>query len=248
MSIVQRKKRFLPCAKVLTPRTGRKRKSPVSFDDAPVLSSQSSLFPSQSSLFSSQSSLFSSQSSVRRDGCPTQFRAAGCTSTPDPPDLPDLYDPDALYTGYIRPERRMMQSLPPDPPPQPAPTPTSSVLPDTPSSPVLPDTPSTPSTPLQQTSSSFPDSPAPRLQPTPNPSLSPYPAGIQPLDRDFALDYEACMTAVQDLNRMTNLVFSGRVRTGRVDDLQVPVSREDVLPVLLELRDMLNRFYDRLNI
>ena len=55
------------------------------------------------------------------------------------------------------------------------------------------------------------------------------------------------MVAVEDFNRMSNLAFSGRVRVGRVDNLELPVSREDVLPVLLELRDMLNRLYDRLN-
>ena len=56
------------------------------------------------------------------------------------------------------------------------------------------------------------------------------------------------MSAVQDLNSMVNIVLGNRRRQGRVGDLDVVTGREDVLPVLMELRDMLNRMYDRLQL
>ena len=94
-------------------------------------------------------------------------------------------------------------------------------------------------------SSSFPDSPAPALSPTPNP-LPRYTMDYTPVDRDYALDYEACMIAIGDLNRMGRVIFGNRTRIGQVGDLQVPTSREDVIPIILELREALNRLYQRL--
>ena len=55
------------------------------------------------------------------------------------------------------------------------------------------------------------------------------------------------MKCIADFNRMSRLVFSGRVKTGRIDNACVQTGREDVLPVMLELRSMLNRMFDRLH-
>jgi len=54
------------------------------------------------------------------------------------------------------------------------------------------------------------------------------------------------MLSVQDLNSYSRMIFSGRSRQGVVGDLNVVSTREDVLPVLLELRDSLNRLFQRL--
>ena len=70
---------------------------------------------------------------------------------------------------------------------------------------------------------------------------------MTPVERDFALDYEACMMVITDFNRMSNFLYSNRVRMGRIDDVEIPTSRDDIIPLLLELREMLNRFHDRLH-
>ena len=55
------------------------------------------------------------------------------------------------------------------------------------------------------------------------------------------------MNCVEDFNRLSRMLFSGRVRRGRVGNLSVAISRDDVVPVMLELRDMLNIMYTRLH-
>lgn len=92
--------------------------------------------------------------------------------------------------------------------------------------------------------SSFPSSPPPTLTSTPSPSPHIYTnTTYVPRLRDFALDYEAVMIAVGDLNR--------HFRSGRIPP-QTPSSSssharnaDDVIPILSELRDMLNRLFTR---
>lgn len=97
---------------------------------------------------------------------------------------------------------------------------------------------------------SFPTSPAPSVFGTP--SLTPtqstcpdsYPDAFTPLDRDYAGDYEACMTAVQDLNRFGRVLF--RRGGGITGSDGLVYHRRDVLPVLQELKEMLDRMFARI--
>ena len=101
-------------------------------------------------------------------------------------------------------------------------------------------------------SSSFPSSPAPSLPSSPS-SFTPTPLAqytdteYTPVPRDYAMDYEACLTAVRDLNRFGTIIRRGDTRglnPHTRDD--VVVYRDDVVAVLSELRDMLNRMFDRM--
>ena len=100
--------------------------------------------------------------------------------------------------------------------------------------------------PAQSFHDSFPTSPAPSLAGTP--SLSPipdsYPDTFTPLKRDYAGDYEACMTAVQDLNRFSRVLFPGGEGITGSDGLVY--TYDDVLPVLEELHEMLDRMFARI--
>ena len=105
-------------------------------------------------------------------------------------------------------------------------------------------------TPMTPTPSSlpdsFPNSPPARVPPTPNP-LPQYTMRLTPQERNFALDYDACMTAIGDFNRMSSLIFRREVLSGQIDGTDINVDRSDVIPILFELRDMLNRLHTRLN-
>ena len=52
------------------------------------------------------------------------------------------------------------------------------------------------------------------------------------------------MIAVNDVNRFARFIFKGQPVTGS-DDMEY--TREDVLPVLRELKQMLERMFDRLD-
>ena len=151
------------------------------------------------------------------------------------------FDPDALYLGYISPSRRFSQSFPPDPPP-----PETAVLNPNPSPP--PDCPYSP----RPQSPLFPSSPAPTIiPPTPSEpathshshSQVSYDPSYTPIERDYACDFEAVMSCVGDVNRMSR--FLKRGVTSHIDSTGIPTTREDVIEVLVELRQMLNRMFDR---
>lgn len=106
-----------------------------------------------------------------------------------------------------------------------------------------------------QSQQSFPSSPPPsNAFSTPSctphsPHLSgtppPYPhSSYTPVERDYALDYEAAMIAVNDVNRFARFMFRGNPITGS-DGLVY--TKEDVLPTLRELKVMLVRMFDRLH-
>ena len=93
---------------------------------------------------------------------------------------------------------------------------------------------------------SFPTSPPPTLPATPslNPSLSPL--EYTPAPRDYARDYEACLVCVGDIDRLVRLCVRDRARSARAGDIVLgQVSREDVLPLLREMKDMLDRLFSR---
>ena len=90
--------------------------------------------------------------------------------------------------------------------------------------------------------SSFPSSPPPTLQSTP--SLSPL--QYTPAPRDYALDYEACLVCVEDLGRLVRSGLGVRARSARAGEVRLgQYSEEDVLPLLREMKDMLDRFFNR---
>jgi len=98
---------------------------------------------------------------------------------------------------------------------------------------------------------SFPTSPAPRVGSLLTPTLGPPHTYIDtqytPVERDYGLDYEAVMTSVEDMNRLSRFMFRGGVRRVRCGNRFEMYTQQDVLPVLQELRDMLNRLFSRLN-
>ena len=61
------------------------------------------------------------------------------------------------------------------------------------------------------------------------------------------MDYEAVMITVQDINRFSRFMFRGGVRRVRVGNRNEIYTREDVIPVLRELREMLDRLFGRLD-
>ena len=158
------------------------------------------------------------------------------STTPTPPSAPQsspyssVYDeiPDSVLSG--------LGITPPDSLPQLRPTSPDSVRQDHNRSP-------TPS---------FPPSTAHTVVDTPDPTsfsypLS-YPESIQPADRDHALDVEACMIAVNDLNRMTRHLVSDRPLVPKSPDpTGVPTTREDVVETLGILKYMIDRLFNRLN-
>lgn len=104
--------------------------------------------------------------------------------------------------------------------------------------------------PIATPTPSFPNSPPPRLRPlTSNPSPSHTYTDQQyvPADRDFALDYEAVMGTIQDLHSMSTFMLRGGVRRVFSGGRYRQYTREDVIPILRELKDMLDRLFSRLN-
>ena len=94
--------------------------------------------------------------------------------------------------------------------------------------------------------SSFPHSPPPTLQPTPSltPSLSPL--DYTPAPRDYARDYEACLVCVEDVDRLVSLASLDRARSARAGHIALgQVTSYDVLPLLREMKDTLDRFFSR---
>ena len=65
-------------------------------------------------------------------------------------------------------------------------------------------------------------------------------------ERDFALDYEACMIAVQNLNSFAEVIRKGSLPTVK-DCVYRELTREDVVPTLMELKGMIDRMFDRMN-
>ena len=61
------------------------------------------------------------------------------------------------------------------------------------------------------------------------------------------MDYEAVMISIGDMNRFSRFMFRGGVRRVSIHNgARTEVyTRADVIPVLSEIRDMLNRFFDR---
>jgi hypothetical protein len=105
--------------------------------------------------------------------------------------------------------------------------------------------------PIASPTPSFPNSPVPRLRPsTSNPS-PPHTYTdreyVPNTDRDYAMDYEAVMGTIQDLNSMSRFMFRGGVRRVWSGGMYRQYTREDVLPILQELKDMLERLFSRLN-
>ena len=97
-------------------------------------------------------------------------------------------------------------------------------------------------TPPDSFPDSFPSSPAPSVPPTP--SLTPvptYPDEFTPRERNYAGDYEAVMTAISDLNSFARILRRGTGVLGTDT-----YTRDDILPVLSELYEMLKRMFTRL--
>ena len=61
------------------------------------------------------------------------------------------------------------------------------------------------------------------------------------------MDYETVMGCVEDFNRLTRFLFRGGVRQVRCGSRYTVYTREDVLPILEELKDMLDRSFRRLD-
>ena len=100
--------------------------------------------------------------------------------------------------------------------------------------------------PLPPSSQDYiPLSPAPALPNTPSMTYS---STYTPVDRNYSMDYEAVMVALGDVNRFGRVLFRNGVRTELVrDEYNVPTTREDVVEVLVELRDMLDRMFNRMS-
>ena len=152
-------------------------------------------------------------------------------------------DPDALYLGYIPPHKRGSQSLPPDPPSPLSQTPSgrAQMKTTTPQSPSMLPTPQSPQLSLTQNSTQ-------RTLDSPSTALTLYPASLHPTPRQYDLDYEAVLIAISDVNRISRYLFRGGV-SSRVDrqdpNVEMNLTREDVVEVLVELREMLNRMFAR---
>ena len=74
---------------------------------------------------------------------------------------------------------------------------------------------------------------------------TPYATSYSPTPRDYALDYEAVLTSVSDVVRMARFLRRGDVVVPNEDPTGVPTTKEDVVMVLRELRQMLNRMFNR---
>lgn len=100
---------------------------------------------------------------------------------------------------------------------------------------------------------SFPNSPPPRIRPITSNDSNPSPSHTYtdqqyvPEDRDYAMDYEAVMTTITDFNSMSNFIFRGGARRVRRSGMYVQYTREDVIPILEELKTMIDRLFRRLN-
>ena len=178
----------------------------------------------------------------------------------DPPcvlRLDPKVDPDALYRGYIHPSRRDSQALPPDPPPFRQFTPPSSPSlsrapcpgPESvgaggviPASPAL--SPAASPVPGSQSSLPAPSSP---VESTPPTQISPSPVHTftTPSSRNHSQNYEAALIALSDVNRLSRYLFRGGVHTvvQHWDPTGVPTTKEDVLDVLAQLKEMLDRLF-----
>ena len=88
-------------------------------------------------------------------------------------------------------------------------------------------------------------SPAPSLGSTPSVTPHTYTdTTYTPVERDYVMDYESVLTSVEDVNRFDRFMFGGGVRRVRTGSRCEVHTRKDVIPVLSELRDMLNRLFD----
>ena len=100
---------------------------------------------------------------------------------------------------------------------------------------------------------SFPTSPPPRIRPITSNDSNPSPSHTYtdqqyvPEDRDYAMDYEAVMTTITDFNSMSNFIFRGGARRVRRSGMYVQYTREDVIPILQELKTMIDRLFRRLD-
>ena len=207
----------------------------------------------------------------RKSPVPPASSSINPTLTPFEAQPHPLFDPDAPYVGYIHPSRRMCQSLPPDPPTPlvtPRPQDHSSTVPllnqpqraSTP-----PPSPSSRLHPLLQspmpcrmpcTTPPSPTSPAPSvIPPTPHASQTsnlsqtscPPQTSYAPTSRDYSDDYENVIRAVAHLHRLNRFLFPRRGVGRQSHDPDPTVTREDVIEVLAEVREMLNRLFNRLN-
>ena len=180
--------------------------------------------------------ILDSQSSM--DSCLVSDAAGNLHLSPAPSPLklsPDV-DPDEFYRGYIHPSRRMAQALPPDPEPfRQLPTSASSSVPlIDPSPPCL----SPPASPVPSSQLSPSSSPVPTQSTQPNSQSQP---GTNNDD-----DYTSVMIALGDLNRLSRYLFCGGAPVQQHwDPTGVPTTREDVVEVLLQLRDMLHNLFSK---
>ena len=55
------------------------------------------------------------------------------------------------------------------------------------------------------------------------------------------------MTTITDFNSMSNFIFRGGARRVRRSGMYVQYTREDVIPILEELKTMIDRLFRRLN-
>lgn len=145
------------------------------------------------------------------------------------------------------------QELPPDPTsclPSPLPSPLlpSSMPSDTPSALCTPPSnyipPTQPQTPTTQPLTFSDDvQESPELAPHP----LPYPNVTTPApNRDFDIDYEAVLTAVGDVNRLSRVLFRDSRRVVLTPQQeQLASDRQDVINMLVELKEMLDRMFNR---
>ena len=53
------------------------------------------------------------------------------------------------------------------------------------------------------------------------------------------------MVAIGDINRLSRFLFRGGVPSQSRDPTGIPVTREEVIQVLVQLREMMNRMFTR---
>ena len=208
--------------------------------------------PANSAATSDETPLSFSQLSVDLDNMsPSQLSSLPATPPASPP--PQNFDGDALYTGYITKPR---QELPPDPPP----FNTSNQWPRGPAQPTI-HTPTpthtsqtTPLSPTMSVPSSFPechspppsslDLPGTPTSSTPSTYVSQSPSQVTTFQRDFALDYDRCMIALGDVNRLARVLYRGGPTSDPAQD-HIHTTCEDVVEVMMELKIMLDRIINK---
>ena len=84
---------------------------------------------------------------------------------------------------------------------------------------------------------------SPELAPHP----LPYPKVTTPApNRDFDIDYEAVLTTVGDVNRLSRVLFRDSRRVVLTPQQeQLASDRQDVINMLVELKEMLDRMFNR---